>query len=74
MATSSETENRETQSAGIDTASSKPLDPGDCCGGPAPKGADACCVLDAQAKSAGTAGCGCASQDQFRTAARGSCC
>jgi flavin-dependent dehydrogenase len=30
-----------------------------CCGGPAPKAADACCVQDADAKSAGQAGCGC---------------
>lgn len=32
-----------------------------CCGGPAPAGADACCVKDADAKAAGEAGCGCAS-------------
>jgi thioredoxin reductase len=30
-----------------------------CCGGPAPAGADACCVRDAEAKAAGKAGCGC---------------
>ena len=30
-----------------------------CCGGPAPTGVDACCVKDADAKSAGEAGCGC---------------
>ncbi|HLF09342.1 MAG TPA: NAD(P)-binding domain-containing protein [Dehalococcoidia bacterium] len=30
-----------------------------CCGGPAPIGADACCVLDAEAKAAGESGCGC---------------
>ncbi len=30
-----------------------------CCGGPAPAKADACCVRDADAKAAGTAGCGC---------------
>jgi thioredoxin reductase len=30
-----------------------------CCGGPAPAGADACCVQDAQAKAAGQDGCGC---------------
>jgi hypothetical protein len=30
-----------------------------CCGGSAPKGTDACCALDAQAKSEGGAGCGC---------------
>jgi len=33
---------------------------GDCCGGPAPPGVDACCVKDADAKAAGDAGCGCA--------------
>lgn len=31
----------------------------DCCGGPAPQGVTACCADDAEAKSAGTAGCGC---------------
>ncbi len=30
-----------------------------CCGGPAPKEADACCVKDADAKAAGESGCGC---------------
>jgi hypothetical protein len=30
-----------------------------CCGGPAPKEADACCVKDAEAKAAGQDGCGC---------------
>jgi hypothetical protein len=30
-----------------------------CCGGPAPIGTDACCVLDATEKAAGKAGCGC---------------
>lgn len=30
-----------------------------CCGGPAPSDVDACCVADAQAKSAGQSGCGC---------------
>ncbi len=31
----------------------------DCCGGPAPKGSDACCAEDASAKAAGAPGCGC---------------
>ena len=31
-----------------------------CCGGPAPAGADACCVADVEAKAAGEEGCGCA--------------
>lgn len=30
-----------------------------CCGGPAPKAAEACCVADANAKSDGKDGCGC---------------
>jgi thioredoxin reductase len=33
---------------------------GECCGGPAPSAADACCVADAAAKQQGKAGCGCA--------------
>ena len=31
-----------------------------CCGGPAPAGSSGCCALDAQVKSAGGSGCGCA--------------
>ena len=31
----------------------------ECCGGPAPNKADACCVADAVAKDEGKAGCGC---------------
>jgi hypothetical protein len=34
-----------------------------CCGGPAPAGADACCVKDADAKAAGLDGCGCGATD-----------
>ena len=30
-----------------------------CCGGSAPKGMNACCARDAEAKSAGAGGCGC---------------
>ena len=30
-----------------------------CCGGPAPKAVDACCVKDADAKAARASGCGC---------------
>ncbi|MFK0690493.1 FAD-dependent oxidoreductase [Mesorhizobium sp. IMUNJ 23033] len=30
-----------------------------CCGGPAPQEADACCVADVEAKTAGKSGCGC---------------
>lgn len=32
---------------------------GGCCGGPVPVGVDACCQLDAEAKSADEEGCGC---------------
>jgi thioredoxin reductase len=32
---------------------------GSCCGGPAPKNVDACCVLDAEEKVKGKSGCGC---------------
>jgi hypothetical protein len=32
----------------------------DCCGGPAPTEANACCVADVEAKEEGKAGCGCA--------------
>jgi hypothetical protein len=32
----------------------------ECCGGPAPAEASACCVADAEAKQEGKAGCGCA--------------
>ena len=42
---------------------SRPLtaasDSADCCGGPAPTGVDACCRQDADAKAAGSKGCGC---------------
>lgn len=34
-------------------------EPSGCCGGPAPAGADACCVKDADAKARGEDGCGC---------------
>ena len=30
-----------------------------CCGGPAPKEVDSCCVADAAAKAKKTSGCGC---------------
>ncbi|WP_062350242.1 FAD-dependent oxidoreductase [Pseudoxanthomonas mexicana] len=43
-----------------------------CCGGPAPAGADACCLEDAQAKQAGASGCGC--KTTLAIAPRSSCC
>jgi thioredoxin reductase len=48
-----------------------------CCGGPAPAGADACCVQDADAKAAGQAGCGCGSTEANTStpvSAAGGCC
>jgi hypothetical protein len=40
----------------------KPIEPAGCCGGPAPEDESACCALDAQVKSTGGTGCGCASE------------
>jgi hypothetical protein len=48
-----------------------------CCGGPAPAGADACCVQDAEAKAAGQSGCGCGStvtNTSAPVASAGGCC
>jgi SAM-dependent methyltransferase len=46
-----------------------------CCGGPAPKDADACCVADANAKAAGESGCGCgATSSSDNNNAQGACC
>jgi hypothetical protein len=48
-----------------------------CCGGPAPAGADACCIKDADAKAAGLDGCGCGATEAASSAptaaARGCC-
>lgn len=46
------------QASNSDTTNTKKEEAG-CCGGPAPTGADACCVKDAAAKAAGESGCGC---------------
>jgi hypothetical protein len=45
-----------------------------CCGGAAPKGADACCALDASIKSTGGAGCGCAPRAANGARQKGGCC
>ena len=49
-----------------------------CCGGPAAKETDACCVKDAVAKEAGEMGCGCgaprSAEDSRPAAATASCC
>lgn len=36
-----------------------------CCGGPAIKNSDACCVKDEKAKNSGQAGCGCADKSEL---------
>ena len=46
---------------------------GDCCGGPAPVEADACCAADAEAKAEGQLGCGCGPARQPEPATS-SCC
>ena len=46
-----------------------------CCGGPAPKEANACCVADAEAKAAGESGCGCTTAPSIdNNSAQGACC
>jgi thioredoxin reductase len=44
---------------GVCSGPSTDLEGQGCCGGPAPAGTDACCVLDAKAREAGKTGCGC---------------
>jgi RNA polymerase sigma-70 factor (ECF subfamily) len=43
-----------------------------CCGGPAPKEANACCALDADVKAGGGSGCGCGAKSA--TAGGSGCC
>jgi len=45
-----------------------------CCGGPAAAGTDACCIRDADVKSAGGTGCGCGSTSQAPEKKRSGCC
>lgn len=45
-----------------------------CCGGAAPQGADACCALDANIKSTGGSGCGCAPRAANGARQKGGCC
>nr|MBS0020031.1 arsenite methyltransferase [Gammaproteobacteria bacterium] len=48
---------------------------GGCCGGPAPKETDACCVADAAAKAAGESGCGCREAPSSESnSTQGACC
>ena len=44
-----------------------------CCGGAAPEGADACCALDAEVKSTGGSGCGCAPKTASTEKKKGCC-
>jgi thioredoxin reductase len=47
-----------------------PESAGGCCGGPAPREEDACCVDDASAKAQGKAGCGCGSSSKVSETAQ----
>jgi hypothetical protein len=55
----SEIRNSETQATEGSASQAQQAQTG-CCGGAAPQGADACCALDAEIKSTGGSGCGCA--------------
>jgi hypothetical protein len=44
-----------------------------CCGGPAPKDTDACCVLDAEVKATGGTGCGCGPRTTSSSSKKGCC-
>jgi thioredoxin reductase len=46
----------------------------ECCGGPAVKNADACCVADETAKVEGKAGCGCSSTPKIAAPKESACC
>ena len=48
--------------------------PNTCCGGPAPKGTDACCAQDAAVKSTGGAGCGCGATASATSPKKTGCC
>lgn len=66
---------KETDMAEVSAVAEQPASA--CCGGPAPKEAEACCVEDADAKTAGQTGCGCAVPQTAKPAARAaasSCC
>jgi hypothetical protein len=63
----------ETQAAEVNASTEKVARSG-CCGGAAPQGADACCALDADIKSTGGAGCGCAAKKASGAKQKGGCC
>ena len=66
--TKSETRTTETEASQRKAAQSG------CCGGAAPQGADACCALDADIKSTGGSGCGCAPRAANGARQKGGCC
>jgi hypothetical protein len=68
--THSQTTNRTT----TDTPLAPAEAPGGCCGGPAPSGTSGCCALDAEVKSAGGTGCGCAMAAATPAAKKSPCC
>lgn len=45
-----------------ETKDDQKTEPKGCCGGEAPAGSSACCALDAEVKSSGGSGCGCAAK------------
>lgn len=69
----SENSKSETQAAANDESQGKAAQSG-CCGGAAPQGADACCALDAEIKSTGGSGCGCAPKAASGARQKGGCC
>jgi hypothetical protein len=68
-----ENSNSETQAAVSDASKGKVV-PSGCCGGAAPQGADACCALDAEIKSTGGSGCGCAPKAASAARQKRGCC
>ncbi len=74
MDTSTESKNHETQPNERGASPSERQEVSGCCGGPAPTGADACCALDAEVKSTGGAGCGCAPKATPTVRATRRCC
>lgn len=70
MKTSTGTEKLDGQAHGGEASPPK----AGCCGGAAPTGTDACCALDAEVKSAGGSGCGCATKATSGAPARKGCC
>jgi hypothetical protein len=74
MTSSPDTEHREAQPIDPEPAPHNERDQGGCCGGPAPKGAHACCALDADVKSSGGRGCGCGPRCRATASAKVDCC